>query len=320
MSMNRKTILKSGRNNFPISKKVYDSSEYNNEDNDYMDLALLFNSRSNQDTNKRKYNSTRKHNPRKCYFICHQQDHLADNSNLNSSTNITVIIIEVIIFISINSIENINNIRVPKNDVPMIDNNIYNIDFIHNLDNIYNYNNKTFLFFWTFDSSTIEHTILNSLKFLKKLDKIPNEGFDTKSNSYLIMNNTIVPGSILTVKTLITLYDLITITGKYIELLSMMDLLGDLDSGQKKNGANLSRYLSYIQIVNNMTSAIPDNRGVGGMTSVDVKMIRHKSYNSDNPYILNTFKQFKIHRIYDNEQKDDEVPTIYKMTLKSKYA
>ncbi|KAG4103302.1 hypothetical protein H8356DRAFT_1420252 [Neocallimastix lanati (nom. inval.)] len=52
------------------------------------------------------------------------------------------------------------------------------------------------------------------------------------------------------------LYDLITITGKYIGL-SMMDL---------KNGTNLSRYLSYIQIVNNMISAIPDDRGVGGMT------------------------------------------------------
>ncbi|KAL6628474.1 hypothetical protein U3516DRAFT_740169 [Neocallimastix sp. 'constans'] len=34
----------------------------------------------------------------------------------------------------------------------------------------------------------------------------------------------------------------------------------------RKNGTNMSRYLSYIQIVNNMISAIPDDRGVGGMT------------------------------------------------------
>ncbi|KAG4104298.1 hypothetical protein H8356DRAFT_1419735 [Neocallimastix lanati (nom. inval.)] len=34
----------------------------------------------------------------------------------------------------------------------------------------------------------------------------------------------------------------------------------------RKNGTNLSRYLSYIQIVNNMISAIPDDRGVGSMT------------------------------------------------------
>ncbi|KAL6630297.1 hypothetical protein U3516DRAFT_739006 [Neocallimastix sp. 'constans'] len=33
----------------------------------------------------------------------------------------------------------------------------------------------------------------------------------------------------------------------------------------RKNGTNLSRCLSYIQIVNNMASVIPDDSRVGGM-------------------------------------------------------
>ncbi|KAG4095376.1 hypothetical protein H8356DRAFT_1427242 [Neocallimastix lanati (nom. inval.)] len=44
----------------------------------------------------------------------------------------------------------------------------------------------------------------------------------------------------------------------------------------KKNGTNMSRYLSYIQIVNNMISAIPDDRGVGGMT---VKVVERRRQN-----------------------------------------
>ncbi|KAL6601041.1 hypothetical protein U3516DRAFT_785784 [Neocallimastix sp. 'constans'] len=71
------------------------------------------------------------------------------------------------------------------------------------------------------------------------------------------------------------LYDLISfpfgaITDKYIGL-SMMDL---------KNGTNLSRYISYIQIVNNMISAIPDDRGVGGMTvSLDFQVVERRRQN-----------------------------------------
>ncbi|KAL6628325.1 hypothetical protein U3516DRAFT_740442 [Neocallimastix sp. 'constans'] len=64
------------------------------------------------------------------------------------------------------------------------------------------------------------------------------------------------------------LYDLIGFPfgGKYIGL-SMMDL---------KNGTNLSRYLSYIQII----SAIPDDRGVGGMTiSPDFQVVQRRCQN-----------------------------------------
>ncbi|KAG4093248.1 hypothetical protein H8356DRAFT_1428774 [Neocallimastix lanati (nom. inval.)] len=78
---------------------------------------------------------------------------------------------------------------------------------------------------------------------------------------------TFVPGSILAVKALVFPS---AITDKYIGL-SMMDL---------KNGTNLSRYISYIQIVNNMISAIPDDRGVGGMTvSLDFQVVERRRQN-----------------------------------------
>ncbi|KAG4096596.1 hypothetical protein H8356DRAFT_1326189 [Neocallimastix lanati (nom. inval.)] len=81
------------------------------------------------------------------------------------------------------------------------------------------------------------------------------------------------------------LYDLIGFPfgGKYIGL-SMMDLwviwtlvkTKVLWAYIRKNGTNLSRYLSYIQII----SAIPDDRGVGGMTiSPDFQVVQRRCQN-----------------------------------------